>query len=152
MAGKRARQIRANIQKRDRKRPLFTAEGPALYGKALKHNQRWATHDAPWTTHLSAGEGERFRDWLAAHREDGQNPGGWQPSRKSDYDMRGFWKKYHGTPVANHQLGAHFTDEFKTPYDTTFSAESRYAKPGTPFVWRKGRLVNKRNGRVIYED
>lgn len=145
-----ARTRTQRVKARARKRPLFTEEGPALYGKALKHNQRWATHDAPWTTHLTAGEGERFRGWLENHQEDGQNPGGWKPSRRSDYDMRGFWKKYHGTPEVNHAPGAHFTDEFKTPYDTSFSAESRYAKPGTPFVWRGGKLINRNNGRVIY--
>jgi len=130
------------------KRPrVFHDEGPDLYAAALHRNRRWATHDAPWTTELSPGEEARFIHWLHSHHD----PGGFNPNaQRTDYDMRGFWRKYHGTDVANMQPGEHFTDEFKTPYDTSFSAESRYAVPGTPFVWDGERLINKRTGAVMY--
>ena len=42
-----------------------------------------------------------------------------------DYDLRGYWKKY-GQFEQPHELGAHFTDEFKKPNHPTFSTGSIY--------------------------
>jgi hypothetical protein len=135
--------------------PLFKGEGPQFYAAAYKHNQRWATPGpSGYQTKLAPGEEQRFRGWLQNHND----PGGFNPNAEHvDYDMRGFWRKYHGTTQANHRPGQHFTDEFKTPFDTSFSDESVYAKPGTPFVWRTNRngngiLINRRNGRLILRE
>lgn len=126
------------------KKPLFREEGPEYYGKALKHNQRWATHDAPWSTDLNAHEERRFRTWLQKHND----PGGFNPkAKRQDYDLRGYWKRTKGKTW---EQGGHFPDTWKTPYDTTFSNQSKYAKPGTPYVWRGNTLVNRKNGRVIF--
>jgi hypothetical protein len=42
-----------------------------------------------------------------------------------DYDLRGYWKKY-GRFEGEHELGSHFTDEFKKPNHPTFSTGSIY--------------------------
>ena len=131
--------------------PLFRGEGPPLYAAALRHNQPWATHQAPWSTHLNKREEAAFLSW--GKNIDGKGHGfswfGFDPTRTAnDYDMRGFWKQTGGTgPAAN----GHFTDTFKTPYDTTFSNESKYAVKGTPYVWSKDWkwLYDRRTGQEI---
>ncbi len=131
--------------------PLFGGEGPPFYADALRHNQPWATHQAPWSTQLSKTEEASFLRW--GKNIDGRGHGlswfGFDPRRqKNDYDMRGFWKETGGVgPAAN----GHFTDKWKTPYDTTFSNESKYAKRGTPFVWTPNYkwLYDRRTGQEI---
>jgi hypothetical protein len=63
-----------------------------------------------------------------------------------DYDMRGYWSASGGKGWTS---GSHFPDTYKTPYDTTFSAESKYAKSDTPFVWRGDTLIDKRSGNPV---
>lgn len=121
--------------------PLFRGEGPSWYGKALVHNKPWATHNAPWQTALSSHEEDLFRRWIKKHNVP------FDPSaQRVDYDMRGYWRATGGK-----WEGGHFPDTWKTPYDTTFSNESRYAKRGTPFVWTKNWkwLYDRRNGQII---
>lgn len=76
-------------------------------------------------TTLPADEESLYRSWLA---KIGQAPGSgyalddtWTGS---DYDYRGFFKKYGPVDV---KKGQHFTDEFKLPNHETFSNESKYA-------------------------
>jgi hypothetical protein len=66
-----------------------------------------------------------------------------------DYDMRGFWKATGGRWAGG---GAHFPDTWKTPYDTSFSNQSKYAKRGTPFAWMGEKLVDKRTGQIVFEE
>lgn len=119
--------------------PLFTGEGPSFYNRALKHNLPWAEGGPPWETQLGIGEESQFEAWLK------RNPSTHWPlhARKHDYDMRGYWKG------SGHTQGGHYPDAWKTPYDTTFSKWSKYAKPGTPFDWRGDWLVDLRTGREI---
>lgn len=120
--------------------PVFTQEGPNLYAQAYARNKQYAK-PGPYNTPLGPLE-SHFRAWVA------QNKVPFDPNAKvSDYDMRGYWLANRN---AAHAPGQHFPDTFKTPYDTTFSAESRYALPNTPFVWQGNQLVNRETGRVIF--
>ncbi len=137
-------------------KPLFTDEGPQLYGAAYAHNAPFAK-PGPYQTKLSPQDEAAFRHWVVT-RGVPTDPN----AATSDYDMRGFWKanplaSILPTPLTNPALasaawkpGQHFPDTFKTPYDTSFSGESRYAKAGTPFVWQGNNLVDTRTGQVIF--
>lgn len=129
-------------------RPLFTGEGPQYYAAAFRHNAPYARPNAQgsyWTS-LAPPQEARFRRWLAA------NNVRFDPNERTpDYDMRGYWLATGGKLPTVHERGAlGWPDTWKTPYDTTFSAESRYAKPGTPFHWRGSSLVDSHTGQVIF--
>jgi hypothetical protein len=134
----------------------INANGPLFKGEshpqaAYKHNEAWAVK-GPYQTSLAPKKEERFQDW--AKRYEGRQ--GIKVNK--EYDYRGWWKnasqaERHGA-IAK---GGHFTDLYKTPYDTSFSNQSKYAKPGTPLVWRqnangKNVLVNRKNGRLILRE
>jgi hypothetical protein len=129
--------------------PLFKGEGHPK--GAFKHNQKWAV-EGPYQTQLRGKLKERFHNW-AKRYEDNQGI-----KVNKEYDYRGWWEN--ASPAERHQAiakGGHFTDKYKTPYDTSFSSESKYAKPGTPLVWRKNAkgesvLVNKKNNRLIVRE
>jgi len=118
---------------------LFPAEGPEYYDAAYRHNAPFATQ-GPYQTQLSAQDEKAFRSWVSTNRVP------FDPDANVvDYDMRGYWKDNGGK-----WSGGHFPDTYKTPYDTTFSGESKYAKPGTPFVWRGDSLIDTRDGSLIF--
>ena len=123
--------------------PLFTQEGPPLYAKAYAHNAPFAK-PGPYQTKLPPQQEQQFRQWVAANKIP------FDPNAKTvDYDMRGFWLS-HQAGGQGRAANGHFPDTFKTPYDTTFSGESNYAKPGTPFVWKGNTLVDTRNGQIVF--
>lgn len=136
------------LARRKPQEPLFHGEGHPQ--AAYKHNAPWAVQ-GPYRTALGRDE-KRFKNW--ANRF--ENKQGIQVNK--EYDYRGWWES--ASPLERHQAiaqGGHFTDTYKTPYDTSFSNESMYAKPGTPFVWRtnargRGILVNRKNGRLILRE
>lgn len=68
-------------------------------------------------------------------------------ARVVDYDMRGYWR---ANRTATHQLGQHFPDTYKTPYDTTFSRESKYATRDNPFEWKGDELIDLRTGAIVF--
>ena len=116
--------------------PLFNHEGADLYRAALAHNAPYATpgsHQTPLTPQQAA----EFRAWVARYNV----------PVTPDYDMAGYFLASNGAP---HPPGAHFPDTFKTPLDTSFSGQSKYAKPGTPFVWVGNTLVDAHTGKVIF--
>lgn len=129
--------------------PLFKGEGHPQ--GAFKHNRKWAV-EGPYQTALGPRKEQRFRDW--AKRFEAKQ--GVKVNR--EYDYRGWWKN--ASAAERHRAisqGGHFTDTYKTPYDTSFSNQSKYAKPGTPLVWcrnanGKNILVNKNNGRLIVRE
>lgn len=131
--------------------PMFTSEGPDFYQQAYAHNAPFATGGS-YTTELSAKDEQQFRHWLQSTG----NPGNFDPDAKtSDYDMRGYWKGVaakggNATDINKTDNRLHFTDKYKTPYDTTFSRESQYAKPGTPFAWQGDNLIDSRTGQVVF--
>lgn len=121
--------------------PLFTDEGPEYYDAAYRHNVPFS-RPGPYVTSLDGNQEKAFRDWVASK----QVP--YDPNEQvSDYDMRGFWRDTGGS---NWRKGQHFPDTYKTPYDTTFSRESRWATPDCPFVWQGDNLIDMRNGQLIF--
>lgn len=134
---------------RQKATPIFKGEGHPQ--GAYKHNSRWAK-PGPYQTSLGAKKEQRFQNWSQRY----ENHQGIKVNK--EYDYRGWWKN--ASLAERHKAihrGGHFTDEYKTPYDTSFSNESKYAKKGTPFVWRtnakgKGILVNRKNGRLIVRE
>lgn len=127
-------------------RALFTTEGPQFYKQAFAHNAPFAT-PGPYTTTLHPAQEAAFGAWLK------QNPGIlFNPAAKrSDYDMRGYWLATGGKLPTVHERGSYgWPDTFKTPYDTTFSAESKYATQNNPFVWHGNSLVDRRDGSVVF--
>ena len=63
---------------------------------------------------------------------------------ESDYDLRGFYKKYGEKAI---EEGQHLTDEFKKPNHPTFSKESKYYKKG---LWA-GEWDDKGNFHIPYD-
>jgi hypothetical protein len=141
LAEKRAQRQARQLAARLPLIPLFRHEGPGLYASAFQHNARFAK-PGPYQTRLPHGEEQAFRDWVR-HRGVPFDPN----AHVTDYDMRGFWKQTGGR---GWHPGSHFPDTFKTPYDTTFSRESRYASSDNPYVWRGDKLVNRRTGQIIF--
>jgi hypothetical protein len=131
---------------KSKKKPLFTSEGPKYYKAALAHNRPFAKapqdRDWPWQTGLTDAQERKFEHWVDAKRVPFD-----VSARHVDYDMRGYWKKTKGKGW--HQ-GSHFPDTWKTPYDTTFSHESRYATKDNPFYWHGDKLIDERSGQVIF--
>lgn len=121
--------------------PRFSSEGPQFYDQAYAVNKPFAL-PGPYTTKLAPADELMFRRWVA------QNNVPFDPNAKvADYDMRGFWKDTGGH---GWRPGAHFPDTYKTPYDTSFSRESRYSTPNNPRVWRGDTLVDTRTGFPFY--
>jgi hypothetical protein len=128
-------------------KPLFTGEGPQYYDAAYKHNRPFAK-PGPYQTALTTAEEGAFRQWVAKNRVP------FDPNAKIvDYDMRGYWRSSGGKLPAHGERGMPYAwpDTFKTPYDTTFSKESKYATADCPFVWQEDdNLVDQRNGQLIF--
>lgn len=78
----------------------------------------------PWQTKLSSSDEAEFQSWVRENRIP------WKDSPTSDYDMRGFWQaqKLGDSSAQRNPITLHFPDTWKTPYHTTFSNESIYAK------------------------
>jgi hypothetical protein len=127
-------------------KPLFRDEGPQYYERAFQHNAPFAVPGAR-ETQLSPIEELAFRHWVATNRVP------FDPTAPvNDYDMRGYWRAMQqGTAPPWRGPGSDFPDIFKTPYDTTFSAESKSAKPGTPFKWFGNSLIDLRTGQLIFQ-
>jgi hypothetical protein len=125
--------------------PMFTSEGPQFYGRAYKHNRPFATK-GPYQTKLSSAQEKSFRLWVRKNHVPFD-----VGASKVDYDMRGYWlAMIAGTVPPWAGGGTHFPDTFKTPYDTTFSAESKYATKNNPFVWKGNNLVDQRTGTHVF--
>ena len=130
--------------------PVFSSEGPSLYAQAFDRNKQFAVK-GPYQTKLSNIAEKLFLQWVAQKSVNGKGPGGFDPKAKvSDYDMRGFWLHAPDQQVQSWKPGMHFPDTFKTPYDTSFSAESKYSLPSNPFVWSGNTLIDKRSGFPVF--
>jgi hypothetical protein len=135
----------------------FSEEGPEYYGAAQQRYQQFAK-PGPYRTPLSAAEEGRFRQWLQSTG----NPWRFDVNAKAtDYDMRGYWKDIASkgrdlSSINPLDKRLHLVDTYKTPYDTTFSAESKYAVPGAPLKWVDGgtpqeRLINTQTGQTMFQ-
>lgn len=122
-------------------KPIFAREG--AYQQAYARNKAFAKPNGigGYQTPLAPGQEQQFRQWVAANKIP------FDPNASTvDYDMRGFWLEGGGKGRASN---GHFPDTYKTPYDTTFSNQSKYAAKNTPFVWRGNSLIDTRTGQVI---
>lgn len=122
------------------KAALFSAEGPQFYAKAYAHNKEFAK-PGPYNTTLTAVQEQQFRKWVSANHVP------FNPSASvNDYDMRGYWL---ATKGVGWKQGEHFPDTYKTPYDTTFSNQSKYATANNPFKWQGNNLIDTRTGALV---
>ncbi len=130
------------------RQPLDRYPNPEDQPRSVSYqfNQRWAK-PGPYITSLSPAEETQFQQWAAENPhavvgELGDNP---------DYDIRGYWKAMMaGNPVAKQAENLHFPDQWKTPYDATFSRESQYALPNAPY-WQ-GDKLRTNTGRLIVDE
>jgi len=102
----------------------------------------------PYVTKLSPSEEQKFQAWVK------QNKVPWQDTPDADYDMRGYFRAMQQGKVKqqrsqwDHKM--HFVDQFKTPYDATFSNQSQYATADAP-RWEGDRLMDK-SGQLIVDE
>lgn len=93
-----------------------------------------------------------FQNWVSTNHVP------FDPSPTADYDMRGFYKALRdGSPHARTGINEndgmlHFSDYFKTPYHRSFSAESRFAKPGAAPVWNEVDQLEAPSGRIVFDE
>lgn len=103
-----------------------------------------------YQTALTPDEESGFQRWVHANNVP------FDPSAKSDYDMRGFFKALQSgderaTTAVNAGDGQmHFPDTWKTPYHKTVSNESMYAPPNAP-RW-DGDVLRGPDGKVIADE
>ncbi len=127
--------------------PLFTQEGPQFYDAAFEYNRPWAQTGAGGTyqTFLTDFEELVFTTWISTYSVP------FDPNASiSDYDMRGYWKDVALPGNLGYTAGQHFPDKWKTPYSTSFSYESIYAKIGCPYHWHGDKLYNDSTGQLIF--
>lgn len=125
-------------------RPLFTNEEAYNRPAAYKHNAPFAT-PGPYQTPLPPALEKQFRRWVTSSNVE-FNP----DDPHEDYDMRGYWEN-NGGAAGRAPAGNFFTDEYKTPYDATFSNLSKYATPDNPFHWKDGAtLIDTRDGSTVF--
>lgn len=130
------------VQQNRLKYPLFSDEGPAFYKRAYNHNLPYAVPQ-PWVTTLASFDEFSFRTWVAAFGVP------FDPNAAIvDYDMRGYWHDF--IKPGGAWVRGHFPDTWKTPFDTTFSAESKYATANCPFKWSGDRLFDTKTGELIF--
>jgi hypothetical protein len=117
-------------------------EGPEYYGEAARRNMPFAKPSKTnYQTPLNSQQESAFRSWVKT------SGAPFDPSATiQDYDMRGYWAETGGRGWTR---GSHFPDTYKTPYDTTFSNQSKYANPNTPFEWHGDTLIDKRSGNPV---
>lgn len=115
-------------------------------------NRQYAQSLSSYTTPLSPVEQQQFLTWVA-HNKIPFDP----TSPVQDYDMQGYWKDIASKGKSAQALNPndnlmHFPDTYKTPYHQSFSAESKYAKPGAPVWNEKDQLIDPATGRVVFDE
>lgn len=130
------------------------SEGTSLTpAQVYERNKAWVKPlYTKFETQLPLGQEMAFRAWVR------QNHIPFDPNSKTpDYDMRGFWQALaNKDPRAARAVDPndgklHFPDTWKTPYDVTFSRESKYADQSAPRWNDQGDLVAP-DGRVMWSD
>jgi hypothetical protein len=130
--------------------PVFTSEGQ--YSAAYAQNKKYAVAPpksggvGPYQTKLTPAQELQFRQWVKTNKIN------FDPDAKIvDYDMRGYWLATGGkVPNVHERGGLGYPDTFKTPYDTTFSNQSKYATKSNPLVWKGDNLVNTKTGELVF--
>lgn len=122
----------------------------ANYARNMHNARPEPAGDTGYITPLTPQQTDQFHQWMHANHVP------WNPNAPvHDYDMPGFWKAQQqgahpqtGVNPFDHRL--HFTDRFKTPYDTTFSNQSQYAKPSAPH-WVGNRFLVNQDGTPVFD-
>lgn len=125
---------------------VFTGDDTATKNMRYANSQ----DNSNYTTKLSNEDESNFQNWVK------QNNVPFDPSEKSDYDMRGYWKDIaangaDSTSVNANDGNAHYPDTYKTPYHQSFSNESKYANENAPSWNDKDQLVTK-DGSVVFDE
>lgn len=113
------------------------------------HNLPFAK-PGPYVTKLDPEQESQFEQWVK------KNNINFDPSAKvTDYDMRGFWLSQQGKAGSGTEINAldgkiHYPDTYKTPYDRTFSNESKYATQDAPH-WKDDRYLVDGSGKVVFD-
>lgn len=125
---------------------------PLKMPTAYQRNAQWAAPRKSYQTDLPPDREGQFQQWVA------QNQIPFDPADPySDYDMRGYWQQLEAgqaqaTEINPYDGQQHYSDEWKTPFHQSFSAESRYAQPTAP-VWANDyQLIDPASGRIIYDE
>lgn len=131
---------------------LLSRNGGAVPApKASPYALPLSTMKDSFLTKLNPLQEMAFQQWVKTNNVP------FDPSNKADYDMRGFYQaKMAGDKSALTGMNAndgklHFTDTFKTPYHESFSAESKFAAPGSP-RWNELDQLVAPSGRIVYDE
>jgi hypothetical protein len=118
-------------------------------------NKAWLNPAAGnnYQTVLPPAQEAKFRQWLVMNKVP------FDPNQANpDYDMRGFWQALQqGNPMAKSAVDPndgqiHYPDYWKTPYDLTFSNESKFANPKTAPSWNNNNELVLPNGQIVWND
>lgn len=133
--------------------PNFGSEDSNLTPEQIYERNKGFAKPGPYITKLAPKGEAEFQAWAQANHMRADPP----DDEKSDYDMRGFWlAQTQGDPDAVAQIDhndnkMHEPDQWKTPYDLTFSRQSRYATDGAPDWNAEDQLVTP-DGSIVYDD
>lgn len=106
----------------------------------------------PYVTKLTPAQDIAFQSWVNAKHVPFD-----LREANSDYDMRGFWLALQNhdpralTAIDPYDHRMHFPDVWKTPYDRTFSRESKYALPTAPYWSKDGRYLIDQSGKILFD-
>jgi len=103
----------------------------------------------PYITPLNPAQQSQFEGWLKANNVNYN-----ATSKNHAYDMPGYWLSMQGpngqkTQVNPFDHKLHYPDTYKTPYDRTFSNESKYANESAPH-WVNNQYLVEPNGKVVF--
>lgn len=119
--------------------------------KNYARNKQWAK-PGPYVTTLSPEQESQFRTWVKENNVP-FNPG----DKVSDYDMRGFWLALQNkdpiaqTAVNKYDNRIHYPDYWKTPYDLTFSNQSKWATESAPAWKYNGTRLVAPSGEILFD-
>lgn len=140
----------------DPSQPYYGSEGGVYTPQMiLSRNQAWTNPDAGtnYQTTLPPAQEAKFRQWLTMNKVP------FDPNQTTpDYDMRGFWQALQqGNPMAKGAIDPndgqlHYPDYWKTPYDLTFSKESKFANQKTAPDWNDNNELVLPSGQVVWND
>lgn len=127
--------------------PLFTDEGPEYYQRAFQHNRPFAVpSQTNYQTVLTPGMENQFRQWVRSSKAAFD-----VNAQIVDYDMRGYWLEMYTNGSLKPSAPPFYPDTYKTPYDTTFSQQSKYATSDNPFKWVDGAtMIDTRDGSIVF--
>lgn len=138
-----------------RKFPSGTSEDSGIpWEKIYQRNAPWIERGKhTYNTSLPPQSEKEFRKWVKKNKVSFD-----VHAELSDYDMRGFWLALTtGNPRAQTAIDPndkrlHFPDYWKTPYDATFSNQSKWAVKSKAPHWTDDDKLVTPAGKVIWDD